>query len=290
MNESQLRAFHAVATSGSFTAAAKRLHVSQPAITQHVKTLEESYDTELFVRTRQGARLTQLGLSLLEVTSQIYELEKNAQNLLEEAGTELRGVLRIAADGPFHSIEILRRFRNLHPKVQVILEVGNSTAIEARLRSHQADVGVLADFKSSDGMVGCSLGSAEIGLFVGAKHPWSKRKNLALRELDEVELLRREVGSRTRLAFEKKCEAFGVVPTYTMEFGSREALREAVAAGLGIGVVNFAEIGRDPRVVAISNSDAEIMSEEFVITLVSRRTSRLVDAFFKVVEEDALPH
>ena len=63
MQFTQLRAFHAVATSGSFTAAAKRLHIGQPAITQHIKELEATYETELFIRTRQGAQITAVGLS-----------------------------------------------------------------------------------------------------------------------------------------------------------------------------------------------------------------------------------
>ena len=152
MQFAQLRAFHAVATTGSFTSAAKRLHISQPAITQHIKELEAGYETELFIRTRQGAKLTAVGFELLEVTSAMMELEKSAQSILEEAGRELIGTLRIAADGPFHSIDILKRFRAAHPKVQVQLEVGNSTTIESRLRSHQADVGVLADARAIDGV------------------------------------------------------------------------------------------------------------------------------------------
>ncbi|MEC8050492.1 MAG: LysR substrate-binding domain-containing protein [Myxococcota bacterium] len=283
MQFTQLRAFHAVATSGSFTAAAKRLHISQPAITQHIKELEAAYETELFIRTRQGAQITAVGFELLEVTSAMIELEKSAQSILEEAGRELIGTLRIAADGPFHSIDILKRFRAEHPKVQIELEVGNSSTIESRLRSHQADVGVLADARAIDGIERLQLGIEEIGLFVGHDHPWAKRDSIAMAELEGVEMIRREKGSRTRDAFERACRSAGVSPTYRMELGSREAVREAVAAGLGVGVVNFAEVGSDPRVSTISVSDAEIRSAEYLIALSSRRSSRLVSAFFASV-------
>ena len=285
MNHSQLRAFHAVATSGSFTAAARALHISQPAVTQHVKELELAYDAELFIRSRQGARLTDVGRSLLEVTSQLVDLEKTARHVLEEASGELKGTLRIAADGPFHTIEILRRFRARHPQVQVQLEVGNSEAIEARVRAHQADVGVLADSGPMDGLASEELGREEIGLFVGAEHPWAKRKAVKLHELHGVEMIRREQGSRTREAFERACDEAGVSPAYVMELGSREAVREAVAAGLGLGVVNFAEVGRDPRVATISVSDATISSTEFVVALQTRRKSRLVSAFFESITD-----
>ena len=286
MNDSQLRAFHAVAITGSFTRAARKLHVSQPAVTQHVKALEERYEAELFLRTRQGAKLTELGLQLLELTSQRSDVEKAARNLLEEAGTELRGTLRIAADGPFHTIELLRRFRSKHPGVHVVLEVGNSTVIEEKLRSHQADVGVLADFHGLDGLVGASIGVEEIGIFVSSEHPWAARRSLRLEALHGVDLIRREEGSRTRAAFEIACERHGVAPNYVMELGSREAVREAVASGLGAGVVNFAEVGRDTRVSTVSFSNVTIQSEEFLIALTSRRQSRLISAFFAMAESD----
>ena len=69
-----------------------------------------------------------------------------------------------------------------------------------------------------------------------------------------------------------------------MELGSREAVREAVAAGLGLGVVNFAEVGRDP-VLTISVSDTTISSTEFVVALQTRRKSRLVSAFFESIAD-----
>jgi aminoethylphosphonate catabolism LysR family transcriptional regulator len=285
MLTSQLRAFHAVATAGSFTAAAKALHISQPAVTQHVRELELTYDAELFIRSRQGSKLTDVGQALLEVTSQLVDLEKSARDVLEEASGELKGTLRIAADGPFHSIDILRRFRAAHPRVKIQLEVGNSAAIEARLRAHQADVGVLADIGPMDGLATHALGHEEIGLFVGAAHPWAKRTSVKLHELHGVEMIRRERGSRTREAFERACDEAGVSPAYVMELGSREAVREAVAAGLGIGVVNFAEVGRDPRVATISVKGVTISSTEFVVALQSRRKSRLVAAFFESIAD-----
>lgn len=285
MLTSQLRAFHAVATAGSFTAAAKALHISQPAVTQHVRELELTYDAELFVRSRQGSKLTDVGQALLEVTSQLVDLEKSALDVLEEASGELKGTLRIAADGPFHSIDILRRFRAAHPRVKIQLEVGNSEAIEARLRAHQADVGVLADIGPMDGLATHALGQEEIGLFVGAAHPWAKRKSVKLHELHGVEMIRRERGSRTRDAFERACDEAGVSPAYVMELGSREAVREAVAAGLGLGVVNFAEVGRDPRVATISVKGVTISSTEFVVALQTRRKSRLVSAFFESITD-----
>ena len=99
MNYAQLRAFHAVATTGSFTQAAKTLFISQPAVTQHIKELELTYDAELFFRSRRGAKLTQVGLELLAVTSELVALErrpraswkKQRRNLKERCGLPRMG-------------------------------------------------------------------------------------------------------------------------------------------------------------------------------------------------------
>ena len=184
-----------------------------------------------------------LGFELLEVTSAMMDLEKTARHVLEEAGKEHIGTLRIAVDGPFHSIDILKRFRARHPKVQVQLEVGNSTTIESRLRRHQADVGVLADVvqsmdwpvKSWDEKRLASLwGRAPMGQAKSGKAPRAPRGR---HDPPGEDLVR-----GTHLSGPAIWPAF---LAYRMELGSREAVREAVAAGLGLGVVNFAEVGRD---------------------------------------------
>ena len=145
MNASQLRSFHAVALTGSFTAAAKKLHITQPAVTTQVKMLENHYDVELFHRSRRGCVLTQFGESLFELTRQMNQLDEEASALLASMSGELRGTIRLYADGPFHSIGILTNFRERYPMVQIKLTVGNSAAVGRKAARHQR---------------GCSLGRA----------------------------------------------------------------------------------------------------------------------------------
>src|SRR5262245_48364244 len=111
MNHAQLRAFHAVALTGSFTAAARRLRVSQPAVTMQVKALEDAYGVELFRRRGRTIERTELANELWDLTTRIFGTEEAAEELLGAARALRKGRLRIGADAPYHVMELLAAFR-----------------------------------------------------------------------------------------------------------------------------------------------------------------------------------
>ncbi len=285
MNASQLRSFHAVALTGSFTAAAKKLHITQPAVTTQVKALENHYDVELFHRSRRGCVVTEFGQALFEITKQMNHLDQEASVLLESMSGDLRGTLRLFADGPFHSIGILTNFRDLYPQVNIKLRVGNSSVVERALATFEADIAVLAGAHLSDDVFSLSCGHQPVALLVPAEHAFARKSSIQLRSLDGYQMIRREQGSRTQDAFDRACELNDVQPVYTFEMGSREALKESVACGLGVGAVSLPETGNDNRVRALEIKGTSISTEEHVVCLKSRRTTRLVRAFLEVAAE-----
>ena len=285
MNASQLRSFHAVAQTGSFTAAAKKLHITQPAVTTQVKALENHYDVELFHRSRKGCALTEFGEALFELTLQMQNLDEEAAFLLSSVSGETKGTLRIYADGPFHSIGILTQFHERYPQVSIKLTVGNSARIEKALQSFEADVAVLAELSLEGDVFSLSCGRQPVAVLVPKSHPFARRSFIELKALHQCTMIRREEGSRTQEAFDRVCQQCGVVPEFAFEMGSREALKESVAAGLGIGAVSLPETGNDNRVRAIEIRGAEIETEEHVVCLKIRRDTRLVRAFLEVAAQ-----
>ena len=285
MNASQLRSFHAVAQTGSFTAAAKTLHITQPAVTTQVKALETHYDVELFHRSRRGCVLTQFGEALFEITKQMNHLDEEASMLLASMSGELRGTLRLVADGPFHSIGILTNFREKYPEVNIQLRVGNSSVVERALSAFEADVAILAGANLSNDVFTLSCGYQPVALLVPVEHPFARKNSIQLKKLDGYQMIRREQGSRTQDAFDRACELNGVKPVFTFEMGSREALKESVASGLGVGAVSLPETGNDNRVRAIEIKGTSIVTEEHVVCLNSRRETRLVRAFLEVAAQ-----
>ncbi|MEE2980082.1 MAG: LysR substrate-binding domain-containing protein, partial [Pseudomonadota bacterium] len=255
MNHAHIRAFHAVATEGGFTKAARLLGVSQPAVTIQVKALEESYGASLLHRSGQTVSLSDLGRGLYSITRRIFDLEEEAEELLA-AARELRGGhLRAGADGPYFVMGLLASFIGRYPRVRVTVAMGNSRSVLRDLVEYRTDVAVVARIDDDRRFHAVSLTSQPVVLFMPRNHPWAKRCGIRLAELEGQPMILREEGSSTRQIIEDALAEAGVAPQVVMEIGSREALHEAVAAGLGIGVVSAAELGTDDRLTVVKISD-----------------------------------
>ena len=285
MNSAQLRAFHAVATSGGFTRASQALHVTQPTLSGQVKALEERYGVKLFERRGRGVELTSLGRGLLEVTRRLYALEAEAEQLLSAARGLSGGQLRVGADAPYHVIPLLADFSRRHPGIQLSLSFGNSETVLQDLFERRSEVAVLADLKADRRLYALPFRRDRLVVFVARGHAWSGRRSIRMAELNGQRLVLREPGSTTRAIFARAMAAAEVVPGEVLEIGSREAVREAVAAGLGIGAVFESEFSRDARLHALAVRDAELDAVEYAACLEERRPVRVVRAFFELLRE-----
>lgn len=279
----QLRSFHSVAKEGSFTKASLALRISQPTITTQVRGLEEYYGVELFFRHGRGVNLTELGKELLKITQSIFRLETEAIELLSAAAEVRIGHLRVGAVGPFHVMKMLAEFSNNYPNVHVSVSIGNSEKVLQELFNYGADVAILADIIDDHRLHSINYGRYPVVLFIPKTHRWSKRKGISLRELEGEQMIMREEGSRTRRAFEEVLEAARVKPNMLMEIGSRESMREAVAEGLGVGVISEDEYLPDRRLKALPILDADIHTSTYIACLQERRESGLIKAFFEVI-------
>ena len=283
MNQAHLRAFHEVAKVGSFTAAARRLHVSQPAVTMAVKALEQAYNVELFFRRGRGVVRTELGDELYAVTTTLFGTEEAAEELLAGARGLRRGKLRVGADAPYHVMGVLAAFQEKHPGVGVSLSVGNAPEVVRGLFDGATDVAVSAEVAPDGRLYTVPCARYRIVAFVGRSHPWARRKKVSIQELHVVKMVLREPESVTRRTLDAALTTAGVKPRIVMEIGSREAVREAVAAGLGVGVVASPELGEDARLRAIEIDGAALVNTEYAVSLAARRDVRVVRAFFDVV-------
>jgi aminoethylphosphonate catabolism LysR family transcriptional regulator len=285
MRLTQLRSFHAVARAGGFTGAARLLHISQPTVTTQVRFLEESYGTELFYRRGHKVTLTPLGEKLYEIAQKIFALETDAVHLLEDSGELKSGHLRVGAVGPFHVTEMLARFGSRYPGVEVSVRVGNSEGVLAGLVEYQTDVAVLAQVADDARFHSVPYSRHPVVVFVHRDHPFARRERIAIAELAGERMILREEGSTTRKALDGALRLAGVAPKVAMEIGSREAIREAVIKGVGIGVVSEIEFVPDPQLRTVRVSDAKMHTHAHVVCLRERRGARLVEAFLEIVDE-----
>ncbi|WP_442108777.1 LysR substrate-binding domain-containing protein [Pseudomonas sp. NUPR-001] len=283
MNLFQLRAFDAVAREGSFTRAAARLFISQPAVTGHIKALEEHYQITLLRRTARRVELTEEGTRLAAITRAMFGLAEEAQAMLEANRQLLTGRLEVAADGPHRVMPMLAQLRARYPGITVNLRLGNAQETLAALLSEHADVAVLTEVEPRKGLYLQHLGASQICALLPAGHPLAAdRQALALSALDRQIMVLREPSSITRRTFDQACVQAKVQPRVLLELDSREAVTEAVAAELGIGIVSSVEMSHDPRVVAREIIGAGLVNQHMIGCLERRRELRLIQAFLSL--------
>lgn len=287
MNLTQIRAFHVVASAGSFSLAARTEGLSQPTLSAQVKALEATYGVGLFNRRGRGVQMTPAGQSLFAITTRLFAAGEEAHALLAGSRDLTRGHLRVSADSAYHVIPILAELKKRHEGLTFTLKIDNSAEVLDHLIGHTADVAVMAKVTSDPRIHSMKLREDRLILFVPRKHPFATRRRMRLSDLAGRDIVVRERGSITREVFEAGLAAARVVPGSLIEVQTREAVRETVGAGFGIGVVFDSEFGADPRFHPITVADGDLNVGEYVACLEDRRRLALVRAFLDVARQIA---
>ena len=285
MNHAQLRAFHAVAREGGFSAAARAEGISQPTLTVQVRALEQAYNVPLFHRRGRQVSLTRPGEELFTLTQRYFSLERETREFLLAEGGLSRGRMTIAADGPFHLMPLIRGIREELPGLEIVVSVGNSAAVVQSLLDYEAEFGLLSEYRMDDRFAVLAAMHHPIVLMMPAAHEWAGRPAVSITELQDRPMVLRETGSSTRRTFEAALAEAGVRPDVVLEIGSREAVREAVAAGLGLGVVQEPELGEDTRIAWTRIEDADLQATELIVCLEERRESPVMRRLAKLIGE-----
>lgn len=236
-----LHVFRAVARHGSVTRAAAELSVSQPAVSAHLKSLERRYGAPLVERAPRGVLLTQVGEVVLEQANRLFALYEEVPAVVDAARGAVRGEVTIAASstpGAYYLPELLRRFQERHPEARPSLVVGGSAEVAAWLREYRAPLGVVGEGVASDELFRAEVGADELRLVAAGGDPIRRARRVGPGHLAGRTLLLREVGSSTRTGAERMLgemiKEFGRV----VEIRSAEAVKQAVASGLGLAVLS----------------------------------------------------
>lgn len=285
MRYSQLRAFHHVALHGGFSRAARALNISQPSVSDQVRQLEQRHDVLLFAREARQVRMTEAGEALFRLTSEMFEVEDRIGALFDESRAALSGHLRIMADSAMHITDAVRRFRAASPDVFVTIRTGNTEDLLRRLRNYEAEIGVVGNSISAPDLDSIDLGRTPILALVAKGYLPQGTRKLQFRDLGQYPLIYREIGSRTRAQVEEEADRLRLGLTPSIEVEGREAMREVVASGAGIGFISEAEFGHDRRLKAIPFEDVDLGMSESLVTLSARRDVPLIRGFIKAVQK-----
>ena len=284
MRYSQLRAFHAVAEHVGFSAAAAALSQTQPALSDQVRNLEQAHDVLLFHRSHRRVTLTEKGAELYAMTRRFFEVEDGIAAYLRQSGSVLDGQLRIVADAVQHITPALASFRAAHPNVRISMHTGNTDTVLARLRNYDAEIGVVGRLDPGKDLEVRDLGSTAIVAVVAVDGPHAGIGSFNATDLGKLPIVMREPGSRTRASIEAEAARRKIRLRPVIEVEGREAMREVVATGAGIGFVSEAELGNDKRLKRVTITGARMQMPEAAVYLANRRDVPVIRAFLRSLD------
>lgn len=240
MDIRELRTFIAVAEAGSFTRAGGRLQISQSAVSQQIRLLEESLGTPLFTRRAREVSLTQAGNVLLPYARQIVAKLEEARAVVSDYESLGRGRIVIGAGGAVcHHLlpELLKDFAQRFAKVEIQVISGFSNETLQRTIEGGVDLGIVVLPLQHTAVVSAELGRDELVAIARPGHRWTGLARVRARDFVDEPLVVYERNSHTFRIIERFLLEEGVFPRFAMEISDLEAVKRMVEAGLGVAVM-----------------------------------------------------
>lgn len=280
----QLQIFEKVASHLNYSHAAKQLYLSQPAVSMQIKQLEESIGLPLFEQMGKRIFLTEAGRELFHysrnITQQIGEMEA----VFDEMKGLGHGKLTISVvnTANYFTPQLLAKFCQRYPNINVILQVANRDAVLKQLADNNTDLAILG--QPPDGLDISAEPFLDNPLVVIAalNHPLAKLKRVKFSRLAEETFLSREQGSGTRSAMERVFAQHKIQPHISMEMETNEAIKQAVQAGMGLGILSLHSIELEletKRIAMLNVEHFPLLRHWFVAHRSNKRLSGAALAF-----------
>lgn len=217
--------------------------MSQPAVSQYIKTLEDNIGVRLLERTNKYVRLNKAGEIVYHHAKEITGLYTRMQNLIDDLSNQAIGPLSLGASytfGEYILPHVIAKMKESYPDIHPTLTISNTNEVANLVLSNQLDVGIVeGHFKEEHLFQIEEIAEDYMVVIASVHHPLSQRNNeIVVKELEEQTWILREVGSGTRESAEKLFDHLNISPTSIMYFNSTQSIKEAVGAGLGISLLS----------------------------------------------------
>jgi DNA-binding transcriptional LysR family regulator len=236
-----LHVFRLVAKLGSVTRAARELFISQPAVSAHLRSLEQHYKESFFERTPRGMMLTPSGMAFLEQINRLFAIYDDLPSTFDAVRGRVQGEVVVAASstpGAYLVPELLQQFQKLYPESRPVLRIGDSAEVLEWLLSYEIPLGVIGEMSIAEGLQSVEIGSDRLQLITAGSDTLCRVKQVKTEHLRGRTLLLRERGSSTRAGTKgllgERLKDFERV----VEVPSTETIKQSVIAGLGVAVLS----------------------------------------------------
>jgi DNA-binding transcriptional LysR family regulator len=286
----QLEVVRAVAETGSFTAAARRLHVSQSAVSRQVLLLEEELREPLFLRLGRKVRLTDAGEALLQLSRRVLTDIRETAATIADRQTALKGTLRLGGGMTvcLHVFpDLLKEYRRKHPGVEVKLTTGGTPELIERLRTGALDVALLTLPIEAADLMQVRVMREELLLAIHPSHPLARQRRLGAADLDGKPCVLFERGSSTRRVIDEMFAREQIQPRIVMETENVEILKALTASGMGMTIVPYQAVVREVRAGQLKCrriDGVSLVRETGWVYVRAPRVPRLVQQMFDALE------
>lgn len=289
----QLRTFEAVARLGSFSRAARELHVSQPTVSQQVKQIADAVGMPLLDQGGRAVVPTDAGLIVGEAAREVSRAMEALQTSLAELKGLKQGRLKVSVvtTAKYFVPRLLGPFMQRHPDIDVALEVGNRAEIVNRLSRNEDDLYIMGMPPRGMDIVRVPFADNPIVAIAPVDHPLAGKRHVPLAQLALHPFILREDGSGTRMACERFLKDQRLKLRIRMELGSNEAIKQAVAGGLGLSLLSLhaliAEANRGELAV-LDVRHLPIRRSWFIVHRANKHLSAVARAFFDYLQVEGI--
>jgi len=282
-----LRTFLVLARVGHFSRAAEELFLTQPAVSNHIKALEEYYQVALFQKVDQKYVLTDPGKILLGYAERVFNVLNEAKRTLDGFNQLDSGSLIIGASsniGVYVLPKLLGEFKARYPNIEIKVTIGPTYAIESKMLANEVDVGIVEAETRSAEIVDTFHWDEGLSVILSPRHPWAKRKEIEPANLADEFFIVGERGSGTRKVM---ADALGDIVDkikVLLELGSTEAVKKAVEENLGISIVMDSSVTRELKQGTLKNVELSGVKLRKRINVVHLKGKYFTPAFSRFVE------
>jgi len=293
MNIDHLKTFQEVVRLGSFSEVARKLAISQPAVSFQIQKLEHELGMRLIDRSQRAITLTAAGKRLLQFAESIEAERNHLQHDLEQMREEISGDLLIAAStipGEFLLPALLASFKQRHPAVKIQVDISDSMTVIDRVRDNTYEVGFCGVAPEGQDLASFKVAGDEIVLIVFPEHPFARKGEISPDELEGEPLIFREATSGTQRSLESRLSRAGLdikkfIPNLVL--GSTQAVISAVAAGAGIAFVSNLAVKKNltPGLVRqVGVRGLQLSRDFYCVYRQERVVSRLLEGFIDFIK------
>jgi len=288
----QFKILEAIVEKRNYTKAAKSLFMTQPAVSMQVKQMEEQIGLPLFEREGKQVTTTEAGLELLHYAQNIRQQINEASEVMEELRGLKRGKLHLtmASTANYFAPQLIAAFHHKYPAARVTLDVTNRTGLLNALDNNTTDMVIMGTPPDGHQLTGIPFLENPLVVVAWPEHPLARQKSIRLANVADEDFIVREPDSGTRMATERYFAEHRLSLRPRMEMNRAEAIKQAVMAELGLGIVSLHTIEMElalKRLVILNVEDFPIIRQWHIVHRDNKRFAAIPDAFKTFVQENA---